>query len=442
MTPIKILFASIPFDGHFNPLTSLAVHLKNGGHDVRWYTQDIYENKLSSLGIPHYPFKRAVQFNQFNLDEIFAERLQYKGQIARLNFDLQNVFINRAPEFFEDIQEINKSFSFDVLVADVMFTAIPLVAEKLNKPVVSIGVLPLVETSKDLAPAGLGLTPSSTLLGKLKQSFLRFLTDRVLFAKSHQLYREILRGYGINVTGNTIDFLVHKSTFFLQSGTPGFEYKRSDMGANIRFIGGLLPLRRASKGSEEMMTKLRNSDKVILVTQGTIEKDPEKLIVPVLEAFKESSYLVVATTGGSKTRALRERYPHSNIVIEDFIPFEEVLPYTSVFITNGGYGGVMLGIEHNVPLVVAGIHEGKNEINARVGYFKLGINLKTEKPSKEQISKSVEAIFGNPVYKKKNVRILGAEFRTYHPLQLTEKYVYEAVKLKKVTASRVLEFQE
>jgi hypothetical protein len=33
---LKILFANIPADGHFNPLTPLAVHLQSLGHDVRW----------------------------------------------------------------------------------------------------------------------------------------------------------------------------------------------------------------------------------------------------------------------------------------------------------------------------------------------------------------------------------------------------------------------
>jgi UDP:flavonoid glycosyltransferase YjiC (YdhE family) len=37
MQPKKILFASIPYDGHFNPLTGLAVYLKSKGHDVRWF---------------------------------------------------------------------------------------------------------------------------------------------------------------------------------------------------------------------------------------------------------------------------------------------------------------------------------------------------------------------------------------------------------------------
>jgi hypothetical protein len=220
MKHFKILFASIPFDGHFAPLTGLAQHLKNCGHDVRWYTQQVYAPKLTRLAIHHYPFRRAVQYNQFNLDEIFSDRLKYPGQIKRLNFDLQHAFIKRAPEFFEDVKEIHKTFQFDILIADVMFTAIPLVKERLKKPVISIGVLPLIETSKDLAPAGLGLTPSTGFIGKLGYHFLRFLTDKVLFGRSHELYRKILASYGIQIQGNTMDFLVRQSTFFLQSGTP------------------------------------------------------------------------------------------------------------------------------------------------------------------------------------------------------------------------------
>ncbi len=55
---MKILFATMPFDGHFNPLTGIAMHLKAAGHDVRWYTGPSYAAKLERLGIPHYPFRR------------------------------------------------------------------------------------------------------------------------------------------------------------------------------------------------------------------------------------------------------------------------------------------------------------------------------------------------------------------------------------------------
>lgn len=175
------------------------------------------------------PFQKAVQYNQFNLDEIFSERLRYRGQIKRLNFDLRHTFILRAPEFFEDIEAIGKTFPFDVVIADVMFTAIPIIRAKLKKPVVTIGVLPLIASSRDLAPAGLGMTPSMSLPGRLKQNLLRYLTDRILFGKSHGLFRDVLKRYNIHATGNTMDFLVKGSTLFLQSGTPVLNTKEATL---------------------------------------------------------------------------------------------------------------------------------------------------------------------------------------------------------------------
>jgi UDP:flavonoid glycosyltransferase YjiC (YdhE family) len=99
-------------------------------------------------------------------------------------------------------------------------------------------------------------------------------------------------------------------------------------------------------------------------------------------------------------------------------------PECDVYVTNGGYGGVMLGIQNKLPMVVAGVHEGKNEINARIGYFKLGINLRTEKPTSSQIKNNVEIILQDKTYKN-NVVKLANEFEQYNPARLFEKYVNE-----------------
>ena len=155
-----------------------------------------------------------------------------------------------------------------------------------------------------------------------------------------------------------------------------------------------------------------------------MEKDIEKILVPTLRAFKDSAVLVVATTGGNGTAELRERFPDANFIIEDFIPFNDVMPYADVYITNGGYGGVMLGIENKLPMIVAGLHEGKNEICARVGYFKLGINMRTEKPTPEKIKQAAERIFDNNEYKI-NVSMLCSEFSAYDTHKLFGHYVDE-----------------
>ncbi|ANE51978.1 glycosyltransferase [Flavisolibacter tropicus] len=422
----KILFATFPADGHFNPLTGLAMHLKQIGCDVRWYTAKKYANKLQQLDIPHYDLVRALDFASGEPDEIFPERKQHKSQLAKLKFDIINVFIKRGPEFYDDIKEIHQTFPFEVMIADVAFTGTPMVKEKMNIPVITVGILPLPETSKDLAPYGLAITPNYSFWGKKKQTFLRFVADQVLFRKPYLVMKEMLADYGIKPDGNLFSTLIRKSSLVLQSGTPGFEYFRSDLGHNIRFAGALLPYTTQKQTTPWYNKKLEQYDKVILVTQGTVEKDVEKIIVPTLEAFKDSDCLVVVTTGGSRTLELRLRYPQNNIIIEDFIPFGDVMPYADVYITNGGYGGVMLGIENQLPMVVAGVHEGKNEICARVGYFQLGINLKTEQPIPAQIRNSVEEILSNVVYKK-NVVKLSKEFAQYKPNELCAKYVAQLV---------------
>ena len=49
------------------------------------------------------------------------------------------------------------------------------------------------------------------------------------------------------------------------------------------------------------MPSISASAPVIVVTQGTVETDVNKLLVPALEAFKNSEVLVIATTGGTGT---------------------------------------------------------------------------------------------------------------------------------------------
>lgn len=423
MFPKRILFACAPFDGHFSPLTGLAMHLKNLGHDVRWYAQNYYAAKLKNLGIIHYPFVHATQINQENLETIFPERKKLNNQIKKLNFDLRNVFINQGPLYYRDLQKINNEFDFDVLIADNGFVGVPYVKELLKKPVFAIGVMPLAETSKDLAPTGLGLTPATGFFGKRKQDFLRFLAHKVLFGASNKLSVKTMKEYGIDSNNFLFDEITKRATLVLQSGTPNFEYKRSDLGENIRFIGPLLPYSQKQQ-KPFMIEKHTEYDKVVLVTQGTVEKDVNKIIVPALEAFKNTNTLVIATTGGSGTEELRKKYPQRNFIIEDFIPFGDILPICDVYITNGGYGGVMLGIQNKVPMVVAGVHEGKNEICARVGYFKLGINLKTEKPTAEQIRNAVNEVARKGEYKR-NISKLAREFGEYKPADLLVKYINE-----------------
>ncbi len=420
----KILIATAPFDGHFNPMTSLAKHLQEQGYDVRWYTARTYEFKVRKLDIPFFPFLRAQEINQDNLDEVFPERKTIKNAIGKIKFDIKYAFVRASVNYFEDIRDIHRKFPFDLLLIDPGLTAGQLVKEVLNKPVVTVGVMPLMETSKDVYPSGLGHTPKKNPVGRLHQAIMRFVSKNFIFKESVVEYNRIITGYGLHpVEMSIFDIAVRKSNYYLQIGSPGFEYYRSDLSPNVRFIGALLPHRASQPKPFAHADKLSKYAKVILVSQGTVDnKDPEKLLVPTLEAYKDSPCLVIATTGGMHTEYLRKRFPHDNIIVEDFVDYGSVMPRADAFVTCGGYGSVMLSIRHGLPMVAAGMHEGKNEINARIGYFKLGINLHTERPTPGQVKNAVTALLADPAYRQR-IAALRQELTGYNTLSACEGYI-------------------
>ena len=425
----RILFANIPADGHFNPLTGIAIELKNQGHDVRWYTSKMFEQKLKNLGIIHYSFKKALEVNQFNINDVFPQRKKLKAGVPQLKFDLKHFFIYRAAEYFEDISEIKKEFPFDVLVCDAAFTGGKLVKDKLEVRTASVGIIPVMSTSKDLPPYGLGLTPDHSFIGSLKQALLRFVAKNILFKESTAAYNKVLAQYGLTPEKVIIfDIPALRSDVFLQSGTPGFDYVRTDMPVKLKFVGPLYGHKNAKQSQLDYSwkDKLNKYKKKILISQGTFEPDHSKLIIPALKGLKNDDYLLIVATGYHHTEQLRNNYQQDNIIIEDFIDFDLIMPQTDIYITNGGYGGTLIAISHALPMVAAGINEGKNEICARIGHFKLGINLKTEKPTAEKIRNAVKEIFSNPAYKQ-NVEKLRDEFRSYDSNKLSAEWILSII---------------
>ncbi|RFM27035.1 glycosyltransferase [Deminuibacter soli] len=421
----KVLFATVPADGHFNPLTGLAKYLQQQGWEVKWYTSGLYQAKLGKLGIPHLPFKKALDANGSNVDSVFPKRTEIKSKIAKLNFDLIHIFSDRAQEYYEDIREIYRDFRFDLMIADSVFSAIPIVKAALAVPVVAVGIVPLPEKSRYLAPYGLGMTPPGNFLQLMKYRLLHLVSHKILFKESIAAYAKALAAHGVQSNGAQLfDVILKHADLVLQSGSPAFEYRRPDMGRNIEFVGALHPYQAPEKAAvpEWFNTVLHTYKKIVLVTQGTVEKDYNKLIKPTVDALKDTDTLVIVTTGGSNTTFLRARYPYKNVIVEDFVPYDLIMPHVSVFVTNGGYGGVLLSIKHQLPIVAAGMHEGKNEICARVGYFNIGIDLETESPDPVQVREAVQKVINDAAYKK-HIKAVAADLEQYEPMVLATHHI-------------------
>lgn len=419
----KILFGCVPVDGHFNPLTGLAKYLQEEGCDVRWYVSGIYADKLKKMDIAQYTYEKALDINSKNLHQLIPG-LDTNDPLKKNTLYLEHLFTGRAEEYYEDIKQIHQSFPFDLMICDSMFTAIPFVRYDLKIPVMAIGITPLPEDSVDVAPGKAGLPPAKddetreVYAGLYRQVMIDYKEPIAAFSA-------VLRKYGIPFTElYYLNILIRSANLYLQIGTPDLEYKRSDLGSNIRFIGGLMPYSKPNTKEKWFDERLDRYKKIVLVTQGTIENDITKLLEPTLDAFKDTDVLVIATTGGNGTAVLSNKYAADNVIIADFLPYEDVMPHASVYVTNGGYGGAMLSLKHKLPMVTAGLNEGKIEICARIGYFKYGIDLKTETPAAKAIYDAATEIMENEIYKI-NVSRISDELSGYHSNELCADYAME-----------------
>ncbi|HEV2121519.1 MAG TPA: nucleotide disphospho-sugar-binding domain-containing protein [Chloroflexota bacterium] len=421
------MFATLAADGHFNPLTGLAVHLRAAGHDVRWYTGAGYAARLERLGIPHLPYRRAREITGENIPELFPERARLKGP-ALIRFDFEHVFLSNIESYFQDIHEINDAFPFQVLFCDTAFMAARLVRQVLGKHVCAVGVAPVLETSKDTPPNFLGLQPAKTPLGRFVHQAMAAAMDRMVLAPGRDLYNGILARHGLPpVRGSIYDEFYRCQDVVFQNGVPGFEYPRRESNPTLRFVGPLLPYRSQAPTAFPYTDRLGEQQRVILISQGTVDnKDPNKLIAPALEALVDSGALLVVGTGYENTEQLRQAYPQSNVVIEDYVDFEAVLKKADLLICNGGYGSVLLSLSKGVPVVGAGVREGKNDVNARVEFFGVGINLRSENPPPERIRRAVDRVLSEPSWKARAMQ-LREELSRYRPYELIDEYLATAV---------------
>jgi UDP:flavonoid glycosyltransferase YjiC (YdhE family) len=270
------------------------------------------------------------------------------------------------------------------------------------------------------------LKPARTVVDKLVHRVVRALLYSTM-GRGAKTYNLLLASEGLPpvAVGEWMD-LSHKcATYFFLSGVPGFDYPHEHLPRNVRFVGPLLPYKKSTKLPVELEAKLRAFRSVIVVSQGTVDNtDAEKLFVPALEALKGGQHLVIATTGGKNTEELRRRYPEANVLIEDFVDFALLFEHTTLFICNGGYGSILLALSKGVPVLSAGVREGKNDINARIDYFGFGVDLKTERPTPKKIAQGVTRVLGDRRFSQ-NVARIRAEFDTYRPLDLIDAFVAE-----------------
>jgi MGT family glycosyltransferase len=400
----SIIIASFPAHGHVTPLLTVAENFVKRGDDVRFITGASFADKVAATGASYVPLPaEADDFNDQPLADRFPERAKLRG-LKAVSFDIEHVFARPAKAQYDTLMAALAAQPADAVLAEPVFVgaAFMLAHRRPARPaVVMCGVIPLCIDSRDTAPFGMGLLPAR-FLNRQRNAALAVVNRRMM-----RHANQILKDYHREVHGTDMPYSVsdwgRRADALVQFSIPAFEYPRSDAPSTLHFAGTL-----SATGSRaplpDWWSDLDGATPVVHVTQGTAANtDYSQVIAPTLRALAEDDVLVVVSTGGRPLDTLPPL--PANARAAPYLPYDELLPRTAVYVTNGGYGGVQYALRYGVPIVTTGGKEDKPEVGARIAWSGVGRRLRTEHPTPRALRRDILAVLNQPHYRQASRRI-------------------------------------
>ncbi|MGY1750407.1 glycosyltransferase [Modestobacter sp. SYSU DS0511] len=266
----------------------------------------------------------------------------------------------------------------------------------------SVSLVPLGLTSRDLPPFGLGLRPGRGRAGRARDAALRRATRLALGRRLDRVATEVRAELDLPPAPSTALDAFYSPQLVLVHGVRELEYPRSDLPRHAHFVGQLA----APAGGAPLppwWADLTAADRPLVhVTQGTYDVDPADLLLPALAGLADADVLVAASTGPA---GLPDAQVPANARQAPFLPYDRLLPRTSVVVTNGGWGGVLAALAAGVPLVVAGGTLDKPEIARRVAWSGAGIDLRTGRPRSAQVADAVGRVLADPAFARRAAQL-------------------------------------
>lgn len=384
----RVLFTSARQDGFVLPLLQLVRAMVRAGDQVWFLSGEAYRQRIEEAGAV---FVRLPYDADLPATRIPHERP--RSGVREIGEVLRTLFLGTVEEDFRTVLGLHAELGLDLVVTEPLFvgaSTVGLLPREQRPAVLSVGFFPLPFGAPDVAPYGMGLPPLEGPMNRARNALLAAGADAAVIGPVRRAFQQqVHRLTGVRVSGNLFD-LALTADAYLQTSVPQFEYPRRALSDRVRFVGPLPP-----SGDFPLPDWWDYADprRIVHVTQGTYANaDPTELIVPTLRALADQDLLVVATTGGpdpSTVTAAHGGPLPGNARVERFMPYGHLLPSSAVMVTNGGYSAVHHALRWGLPLVVSGTTEDKPEVNARVAWSGVGLDLGAQRPEPTAIRAAV-----------------------------------------------------
>ena len=363
---MKIAWFCIPAHGHTNPTLSLVKELTGAGHQVYYFSFQMFREKIEQagavfIGCDGYDFDMEDQENadRVGKDKVFATELPVSSTLALDEMTTEKIGAIKP----------------DVIVSDSVAFWGKLVAMKHR--------IPYVSSTTTFAFNRF----SAKYMKETPWDIVKMLIALPTINKQIRRLRE--KGYPVKglleivQNDNETNTIVYTSKYF-QPCSDTFSDRYRFIGPSIR------PITEPFK---------KEAEKTVYISMGTINQNKE-FYRNCVHVFGETDWQVIISMGTNT-----EHFDHlpDNIRIYESVDQMAVLSIADAFITHCGMNSVSEALYFQVPLVLFPQTPEQGAVAKRTEELGAGVRLRSI--SEEDILEATKEILYNPAYKDGAVKV-------------------------------------
>lgn len=363
---MKIAWFGIPAYGHTNPTLGLVKEMTDGGHDVYYFSFDLFKEKIEKAG---------AQFISCNGYDFNMEDKENSDRVGKDMAFAVELLVSSTLALDEMVEENVATIKPDIIVADSIAYWGKLIAMKHN--------IPFVSSTTTFA---FNRYSSRYMKRGLVENFKMILA---LPKVNKQIRRLKEKGYPINGILDIVENDNHTNTIVYTSKY--FQPCADTFSQNYHFIGpSIRPIKTPIK---------KTAEKTVYISMGTVNKN-DQIYLNCIEALKGTDYQVIVSMGGNLKQF--DELPE-NIQVYEQVDQMAVLSIADLFITHCGMNSASEGIYFGVPLILVPQTPEQGAVARRVEELGAGIRMKSNK--KEAILDTIKEGLENSKYKENTLEI-------------------------------------